>query len=120
MKILLNRKPVAGPWGGGNHFLIGMIEECEKRGHTVTHQLEAGIDVIYLHDPRPDELGISINEAIQYKNHFSSTLVVHRVNECDARKGTDGVDDLLRQTSQYTGFSIILKYCSDNLNLPSL
>ena len=31
MKILLNRKPVEGPWGGGNHFLVGMIEECEKR-----------------------------------------------------------------------------------------
>ena len=108
MKILLNRKPVEGPWGGGNHFLVGMIEECEKRGHTVTHQLEADIDVIYLHDPRPDELGISINEAIQYKRHFNSTLVVHRVNECDARKGTDGVDDLLRQTSQYTDFTIFV------------
>ena len=108
MKILLNRKPVEGPWGGGNHFLIGMIEECEKRGHTVTHSIESDIDAIYLHDPRPDELGISINEAIQYKHHFNSTLIIHRVNECDARKGTDGVDDLLRQTSQYTDFTIFV------------
>ena len=108
MKILLNRKPVEGPWGGGNHFLIGMIEECQRRGHVVTHQLENDIDAIYLHDPRPDELGISINEAIAYKNHFRSTLLIHRVNECDARKGTQGVDEMLRQTSSYTDLTIFV------------
>ena len=108
MKILLNRKPVQGPWGGGNHFLIGMIEECEKRGHTVTHTFDHDIDAIYLHDPRPDELGISINEAIAYKNHYRSTLLIHRVNECDARKGTDGVDSLLRETSAYTDLTVFV------------
>lgn len=108
MKFLLNRAPVDGPWGGGNHFLIGFIQEAKRRGHAVTHKLEEGIDLIYLHDPRPDELGISINNAIEYKHHNPGTTIVHRVNECDARKGTTGVDNLLSETSKYTDLTIFV------------
>ena len=104
----MNRKPVDGPWGGGNHFLIGMVEECKKRGWQVTHTMERDVDIIYLHDPRPDELGVGINEAIQYKTYFPGCLIVHRVNECDARKATTGVDNLLKQTSMYTGMTIFV------------
>lgn len=108
MKFLLNRKPVEGPWGGGNHFLKGFIEEANRRGHEIVFGVEMGIDAIYLHDQRPDELGVSINEAIQYKTYFPGTLVIHRVNECDDRKGTVGVDDMLRETSKYTDFTIFV------------
>ena len=97
-----------GPWGGGNHFLKGFVEEANKRGHTITYSIENDIDAIYLHDPRPDELGISINIAINYKSYFPQTLLIHRVNECDARKGTVGVDDMLRETSKYTDFTLFV------------
>lgn len=117
MKILLNRKPVDGPWGGGNHFLIGMIEEAHRRGYETTFSLEDNIDVIYLHDPRPDELGISINEAHRYKAYKPSTFIMHRVNECDARKGTQGVDDMLRQTSSVTDFTIFVSNWMKNHHL---
>ena len=44
MKILINRKPVEGPWGGGNLFVKAFCESASLRGHEVTFQLEDDID----------------------------------------------------------------------------
>ena len=102
MKILINRKPVEGPWGGGNLFVKALESMASYRGHEVTYRLEDGINCLFMQDPRYDELGISINELANYKLQNPGTLFVHRVNECDARKGTNDMDTLLRQCSSYT------------------
>lgn len=61
-----------------------------------------------MQDPRYSDLGISINEIIEYKRRNPSTKIIHRVNECDARKGTSDVDDLLRECSKYTDMTIFV------------
>ena len=76
MKILINRKPVMGPWGGGNLFVKFFHKFMTEVGHNVVNKLEKDIDVIFIQNPRYDELGISINEAIQYKNTFPNRILV--------------------------------------------
>ena len=98
-KLFLNRKPVDGPWGGGNLFVKAVCAEAYKYGYEVFFELVPNLDVIFMHDPRPGNTNISVNEIAQYKSAFPKTKVVHRVNECDARKGTQGVDSLLRASS---------------------
>ncbi len=97
----MNRKYVKGPWGGGNLFVKAFVEEMTKFGHEVIHKFEDKIDVIFIQDPRYDELGISFNEALQYKRYFPNTILVQRVNECDARKNTNDIDSMLRECSQH-------------------
>ena len=80
----------------------------KKKGHTVVHTIEPGIDLIFLQDPRYSELGISINEIVAYKHLNPATKIIHRVNECDARKGTKDVDDLLRTCSSYTDLTVFV------------
>jgi len=108
MKILLNRKPVTGPWGGGNLFVSNFCNYFNSEHSQVVHSLNNDIDVIFMQDPRPGDTGISINEIINYKNHFPNTKIVHRVNECDARKNTKHVDDMLRECSKYTDLTIFV------------
>ena len=93
MKMLVNRQPVAGPWGGGNNFIKALFEFGPKHGFEPVTKFDNNIDLIFVMDPRYDDLGISINEVASYKKIFPKTKVVYRINECDKRKGDVGVID---------------------------
>tara|TARA_R110002060_G_scaffold50771_15_gene61715 strand:- start:242 stop:1141 length:900 start_codon:yes stop_codon:yes gene_type:complete len=108
MKILVNRKPVNGPWGGGNLFVQALCDRMTNDGHDVVHKLSDNIDTIFMQDPRYSDLGISINEIVAYKKNNPNTKITHRVNECDARKNTTDVDALLRECSKYTDTTIFV------------
>jgi len=108
MKVLINRKPVDGPWGGGNLFVKAFSEKLPLCGHDVVYEFSDDIDIIFVQDPRYSDLGISINEIVAYKQHRPHVRIIHRVNECDARKGTADMDNLLRATSQYTDHTIFV------------
>lgn len=97
-----------GPWGGGNLFVKAIISESEKYGYEVVSKLEPGIDAILMIDPRYDELGISINEIASYKFKNPNVRVVHRVNECDARKGTNNMDVLLSNSSKIADATVFV------------
>lgn len=108
MKILINRRPVEGPWGGGNNFVKAFCDYLPDLGHQVYHQFVSDLDIIFVQDPRYDELKISINEIIRYKRQFPNTKIIQRINECDARKGTDNVDQLLRDCSKFLDKTIFV------------
>ena len=54
MKIYLNRRPVSGPWGGGNKTVSMLSKSLTELGHKVVYQLEDNIDIIFCFDPRPN------------------------------------------------------------------
>ena len=108
MKILINRKPIDGPWGGGNLFVKAICNAAKKRKHEIGFQFEDDLDAIFIQDPRYSDLGISINEIAFYKQHNPDVKLIHRVNECDARKNTTDVDDLLRNTSSITDLTVFV------------
>ena len=95
MKIFFNRVPRSEPYGGGNQFLVKIVERLKDRGHEVVFHLNDGIDLMFMMDPRPGDIGYSIQHIGAYKHAFPKTKIIHRVNECDKRKGTTGLDDLL-------------------------
>ena len=95
MKIFFNRVPRNEPYGGGNQFLIGITSLLESSGFEVVYHLEKDVDLIFMMDPRPGDIGYSIQHIFNFKRQFPETKVIHRVNECDKRKGTKEIDDLL-------------------------
>lgn len=108
MNILVNRRVIDGPWGGGNLFVRAICARAPERGHVIQHDMLVLPDVVLMVDPRYDSLGISINEIASLKLSYPNIKVVHRVNECDARKGTSGMDQLLRASSQFTDVSVFV------------
>lgn len=107
--LLLNRVPRDGAWGGGNLFVKAVCSFAKKYGYNVVHDFKDNVDVIFLADPRPDEnTYIGINEAILYKRKNPNVKIIHRVNECDARKGTNNIDEMLYKTSLYVDDTVFV------------
>lgn len=87
-----------GPWGGGNQFAHGLSSYLKAHDHEVCFDLHPpNIDIILLFDPRPNSQSASyqVKDIFKYLSKFPQTLVVHRINECDERKNTQGVNACL-------------------------
>tara|TARA_R110000851_G_scaffold99516_3_gene214634 strand:+ start:2580 stop:3506 length:927 start_codon:yes stop_codon:yes gene_type:complete len=103
LNIYINRKPVDGPWGGGNLFVKSMYRYLPELGYKfIDNPYEVYPDIIFLQSPYPDSvLNFSINDAINIKNKSRKTKIYIRVNDCDGRKGTDNVDNIWIEASKY-------------------
>lgn len=99
MKTYINRKPVQGPWGGGNMWIKSAYEMLPRIGHEIV-DIKNLPEVLYLVGLSGDEGFISVDEAISYKKWASSVgkkvYLILRVNENDARKGTKDIDEKIR------------------------
>ena len=105
MKISFGSKIIKGPWGGGNLFLINLKEYLEANGHTVVFDLkDKDIDIILFTDPRKGRGSTSTFNKKDIKKYISKinkkTKVVQRINECDERKNTKGVNQLYLSSTE--------------------
>ena len=94
--VFVNRAPVSGPWGGGNNFIKALFDHGKDFDVAFTSDPKEKFDAILMIDPRYDEMGISANEIRQYKIENHTCPVLYRVNECDARKGTNEIDSVIK------------------------
>ena len=110
MKVFINRKPIEGPWGGGNLFVKAFYKHINDLGcEIIEDPIYQKPDIIFLQSPSGNSnCNFSINEAIAIKKHFSNVEIVLRVNECDARKGTDGVDKFWIECSRHVDKTIFV------------
>lgn len=99
MKISIGAYIKEGPWGGGNLFFKNLKNFLENNGHIViNHLLDNDIDLILLTDPRKESESSSYTdiEILKYKKNINPYVkVVHRINECDERKGTTGLNNFI-------------------------
>jgi hypothetical protein len=90
MKFFINRKPVDGPWGGGNKFLTALIDIMKMNNHDVVFDLNSDdIDIIFCMDPRPNDNGIHYQHMLDYKN-TNKIKILQRVGDL----GTHGKPEL--------------------------
>ena len=91
MKIAIGSKPHDGPWGGGNRFVAALSEALTNAGHAVVYDLvDEDIDIVLMTDPRASAPNVmfSAGKILRYLAlRNPQTIVVHRINECDERKG---------------------------------
>ena len=99
MKFSIGTNIKEGPWGGGNLFAKNLIEYLRANGHIViNHLLDDDIDLILITEPRrtSESSAFTHLDVINYIKHVKKdTLIVHRINECDERKGTNFVNKYL-------------------------
>ncbi len=108
LKIAIGYKVQPGPWGGGNKFVANLIEALNEAGHRTMCSLDdADIDLILMIDPRRRNPATSFTPGaiLRYLwRRNPRAVVVHRVNECDERKGTKHMNALLARAN----------YCADH------
>lgn len=88
--IALGTQLRTGAFGGGNQFAHALKKYLEAQGHRVTPTLtDPAIDIILLTEPRPwsASSAFDIVQALTYQKQHPNARIVHRINECDERKG---------------------------------
>ena len=121
MRVSLGMNLQPGPWGGGNQFGRALIDYLQQKGVEVSFDLSASdLDLIMLAEPRAN-LRISAytdHETFQYLRQVNPrAIVVHRVNECDERKGTTGVNQRLRRANLCADHTVLVSTWLKNLHL---
>tara|TARA_R110000851_G_scaffold165263_1_gene310191 strand:- start:728 stop:1642 length:915 start_codon:yes stop_codon:yes gene_type:complete len=95
MKIYLNRRPVSGPWGGGNKTVSMLSKSLTELGHKVVYQLEDNIDIIFCFDPRPNGDGEWYRDFLEYTKQHGAKII-QRVGDL----GTHGKPELTKLVEQ--------------------
>ncbi|MDZ4816294.1 MAG: hypothetical protein SGI71_08515 [Verrucomicrobiota bacterium] len=107
--VAFNMKPVLNPWGGGNQFVLQLAKYLEQTGFKVTYALNQKVDLIVLVDPRvQDTVHFGVSEIQEYLKVNPKVKVLHRVNECDQRKNSSFMDDLLKNTNEVADFTVFI------------
>ena len=121
MKISFGLKIKDAPWGGGNQFITNISGYFKDKNYEIVNHLnDNDIDIIVLMDPRYNSSSstfnhFNINKYLQNVN--SNAIVVHRVNECDDRKGTDYVNKNLIDANQFADHTVFISnWLKDNLS----
>lgn len=108
MKLAIGFRQVHGPWGGGNRFVAALSAAARERGHQVVESLsDDDVDIILIMDPRWRHPNVTFTPGAVFRYlQFGNprALVVHRINECDERKGGSGMNWRLR----------VANYCADH------
>jgi len=113
MKISIGSKLIEGPWGGGNLFIKNLTTFLLSKGHFVVEDLkDDDIDILLFTDPRSDKGSTSTFNHIdikRYKKYMNpNAVVVQRINECDERKMTKGVNELYLKSSKVSNHIIFV------------
>ncbi|MFA5014473.1 MAG: glycosyltransferase [Actinomycetota bacterium] len=118
MKISIGSNIIKGPWGGGNRFAISLSEYLENKGWNVTTGLSDGdIDIILMTEPRITSKTGAYNQRqiSKYLIKKPDTIVIHRINECDERKGTKGINKYLMRANRVADYTIFISDFLKNL-----
>lgn len=110
MKVYINRFPVNGPWGGGNMFVKAFHRVSPDMGVTLVEPdtVQGAPDAILLAGLDNDGVGISAEQAIMYKMYQDRVKLILRVNENDARKGTDHMDEYLLKLAPHVDGTVFV------------
>jgi glycosyltransferase involved in cell wall biosynthesis len=86
-----------------------MLRYLTGRGYEVVFDLKRFVDAIVLVDPRVGGMVRFGPEDIKAcKAKWPQVLCLHRINECDARKGTDVMDELLAGANKVADFTVFV------------
>lgn len=114
MKISIGTNIKDGPWGGGNLFAINLRDYLIENNHEVVTNLnDDDIDIILITEPRKTSESSAFThiDVFNYLRHIKSdALIVHRINECDERKGTNYVNKYLINANKIADSTIFVSY----------
>lgn len=108
--VAVSMVPTRSPWGGASPFVWQLQRILERRGCRVQYHLRGRIDLVFIIDPRHDHPAkrFGLRELEVFRRSNPKVPVLHRVNECDQRKGTNDMDEWLRRTSEHADYTVFI------------
>lgn len=108
--MAVSMAPTRSPWGGASPFVWQLETILRRRGMRVQYRLDPVPDLVFIIDPRMDhpQKKFGLDALRKFRERHPEVPVLHRINECDQRKGTHDIDELLRQTSELSDHTIFI------------
>jgi glycosyltransferase involved in cell wall biosynthesis len=108
--VAVSMAPTRSPWGGASPFVLQFEAIMQRRGWRVQYSLQPTPDVVLVIDPRMDhpKKKFGLEELRVFRKAHPQVPILHRINECDQRKGTNDIDELLRQTSEISDYTVFI------------
>lgn len=102
--------PTWSPWGGASPFVWQLAALLKSRGWRIQYALDPVPDVVLVMDPRMDhpKKKFGLEELKRFRATHPGVPILHRVNECDQRKRTNDIDELLRQTNGLADHTVFI------------
>lgn len=94
--------------GGGNQFVLLLTRYLRFCGYEVVFNLDDAVDCIIIVDGRDELNTFGMKEIAAFKQRHPSVACIHRINECDKRKGTDHMDDVLARTNTVADHTVFI------------
>ena len=122
MKVSIGYKIESGPWGGGNRFVSNLQKALELNGHNVVFDLfDSDIDILLIINPRyrrNPNVTFGAGKILNYLIFRNpEAIVIHRINECDERKNTTGINYKLRAINYLADHTLFVASWLIKLNL---
>ena len=126
MLISFNSKIIEGSWGGGNQFVIYFAEYLKRNGYKVVFTLDfPKIDLIFMIHPDKNLSSVSygIEEVKDYLKYNPNTILLHRINTSDERKGSSNENKIVIEANLYADYTFFISsylrdlYFSKGFNL---
>lgn len=102
--------PTWSPWGGASPFVLQLAALLKRRGWKIQYSLNPAPDAVLVIDPRMDhpKKKFGLEELRRFRAAHPRVPILHRINECDQRKGTNDIDELLRQTNGLADHTVFI------------
>jgi len=108
-RIAFNMRALDSPWGGGNWWLTQTVTYLEQHGYDVRFDLRRDPDCVVLVDPRVGgNVVFGAEEIERRKARHPAARCLHRINECDLRKGTSEIDALLAEANRVADHTVFI------------
>ncbi len=108
-RIAFNMHPLEHAWGGGNWWLAQTVRHLRSTGYDVRFDLDGAADCIVVVDPRVGgNVGFGADEIGAYRERHPEVRCLHRINECDLRKGTNEIDALLARMNRVADRTVFI------------
>jgi glycosyltransferase involved in cell wall biosynthesis len=122
VKVSIGYKIESGPWGGGNRFVSDLKKALELKSHKVVFDLVGSdIDIILIINPRyrrNPNVTFGAGKILNYLIFRNpKAVVVHRINECDERKNTRGMNFKLRTINYLADHTVFIASWLMKLNV---
>lgn len=120
MRVAIGQQAQEGPWGGGNNFIRSLARGLAARGHETVYDLDSGaVDIAVMIDPRARNPRVTFTPGrlLRYVMRNPRTLVVHRINECDERKGTHTMNWRLKLANHAADHTVFIATWLEHLPL---
>lgn len=108
--VAVNMLPASGSWGGSSGFVSQLESALWSYGYQAVYDLKGHVDIIIIIDPRDDleRKAFGLPEIRAYKMSHPSVKIIHRINECDRRKGTKFMDDILQDGNIIADYTVFI------------